>query len=403
MSLYRFPLLDDVENVELYRPGGYHPVNLNDVIGSRYKIIHKLGNGGFATIWLAKVLDEDRYVALKILMASVSASDEELPTLNKLQSQGANHPNIVHLQDFFTIEGPNGSHKCLVLDVVGPSLRQLRKHFFSNAMICNYIRQLAEGVTYMHSMGVCHGDLTDTNVLFELSNFNSWTITQVYQRLGQPRREKIRLRKGSSPGPSAPRKIVEAVQYDNVDEEWLSGGIRIADFGVCFLADCPPERLPTPVSFTAPEVFFQQKASTGSDVWALGCLIFQLRTSHLLFPAFFGQPGEAVGRIVQTLGSLPKDWQHRFVNCDLGDDHWFFNENKREFSLESQISKVEPKLTSDEAADFLSLLRGIFTYESDKRLSAQQIATHFGASRSEPSAEGLFKNGSDYEEPQPPL
>ncbi|KAH7369552.1 hypothetical protein BKA65DRAFT_353244, partial [Rhexocercosporidium sp. MPI-PUGE-AT-0058] len=53
--------------------GGYHPILLNDVVkDGQYTIIHKLGHGGFATVWLAQDMIEKRYVAIKILMAVAS-------------------------------------------------------------------------------------------------------------------------------------------------------------------------------------------------------------------------------------------------------------------------------------------------------------------------------------------
>lgn len=42
------------ECVEEYVVGGYHPVHLGDVFKKRYRIIRKLGNGSFSTVWLAK-------------------------------------------------------------------------------------------------------------------------------------------------------------------------------------------------------------------------------------------------------------------------------------------------------------------------------------------------------------
>lgn len=49
------------ENFLDYRPGGYHPVTLGDTLqDGRYKIHHKLGYGGFSTVWVAR---DSRHVA----------------------------------------------------------------------------------------------------------------------------------------------------------------------------------------------------------------------------------------------------------------------------------------------------------------------------------------------------
>jgi serine/threonine-protein kinase SRPK3 len=67
----------DTEDVEKYRRGGFHPVYLGDVYNERYKVVHKLGAGGFSTVWLARDEIEHRWFALKIFVAdylrSVSA------------------------------------------------------------------------------------------------------------------------------------------------------------------------------------------------------------------------------------------------------------------------------------------------------------------------------------------
>ncbi|XP_044715592.1 uncharacterized protein HRG_10773 [Hirsutella rhossiliensis] len=51
---YRQPQMACVEDVEKYVPGGYHPVDIGDVIHTgeqSYQIIHKLGHGGSSTVW----------------------------------------------------------------------------------------------------------------------------------------------------------------------------------------------------------------------------------------------------------------------------------------------------------------------------------------------------------------
>jgi hypothetical protein len=66
---------DDVEDIQRYTAGGFHPIRLGDVVSSHdastnspipntesparlYRILHKLGHGAFATVWLAEVLNQ---------------------------------------------------------------------------------------------------------------------------------------------------------------------------------------------------------------------------------------------------------------------------------------------------------------------------------------------------------
>jgi serine/threonine protein kinase len=66
---------EDLEPHLRYRPGGYHPVHLDDrLLEGRYRVLHKLGDGGFSTVWLCQDTQQPtpKYVALKILIASES-------------------------------------------------------------------------------------------------------------------------------------------------------------------------------------------------------------------------------------------------------------------------------------------------------------------------------------------
>jgi serine/threonine protein kinase len=43
------------EWVESYRPGGFHPVDIDDTFqAERYEIVRKLGHGSSSTVWLAQ-------------------------------------------------------------------------------------------------------------------------------------------------------------------------------------------------------------------------------------------------------------------------------------------------------------------------------------------------------------
>jgi len=368
----------DIEDIEKYTIGGYYPVNLYDVLNERYKIVHKLGHGGFSTVWLARDQREHRYVALKILVAS--ASDRDVVFLNHLKSHPSAHTNIVHLHDIFTIPGLGGLlHQCLVLSVVGPSLKKIimsdRK--LPKDLAHSAARQIARGVDYLHSMQICHGDLTDSNVLFRLKRFDAWSEDEIYKHLGSPSTAPLRPKSRGPPGAFGPSEVVQAIQYSNLDLALLNGTIQIIDFGESFFIDNPPSKiLGTPLSFLAPELMFGWRASVHSDIWALGCLIFELCASRELFFSFFGTNVEALSAIIHTLSPLPQEWRDRYYDRET-QLHGFFDPLKEQrHSLSFLVDKITPKLSPIESKNFLDLLHSILQYNPSSRLSIDQILKH---------------------------
>lgn len=119
---YRPPCMDEdeVEDVKKYVPGGYHPVDIGDQI-DEFVVIHKLGFGGFSTVWLVQSNTDNHYYTLKIICADV-------PRTHVVEKQVFEHlgvhnqSSIIQLIRSFDITGPNGIHSCLVLPVCGPSL-----------------------------------------------------------------------------------------------------------------------------------------------------------------------------------------------------------------------------------------------------------------------------------------
>lgn len=83
--------IKDCEDIEYYEPGGYHPVLLGDVYDDNsYKISHKLGSGGFSTVWLARDFQRDAWVALKCVKAKESAE------YDTRSSAIAEDPDLLH-------------------------------------------------------------------------------------------------------------------------------------------------------------------------------------------------------------------------------------------------------------------------------------------------------------------
>ena len=158
----------DVEHFERYRIGGYHPVVIGDTFqDGRYQVVQKLGFGGYSMVWLARDVKLGCYVALKIQVANKVALDAEksiLRMLNGIDSNNSSHPGrefIVRLLDEFIINGPNGEHLCLVLELARCSIAACQDDYatsmFSVEAARSITAQLILGISYVHSLGILHG------------------------------------------------------------------------------------------------------------------------------------------------------------------------------------------------------------------------------------------------------
>lgn len=167
------PYLQDfeIENYNGYRPGGYHPVHLGDILkDGRYTIIHKLGHGSFSTVWLVRDEAQGSLASLKILCADASkrTSGTELDVLRRLAAgSGKGKQFVLRYLDSFYHRGPNGEHLCVVTEVSGPSLATPLWGYtgpggadledLTPELAGAFLPQLAQGVEYLHSCGIVHG------------------------------------------------------------------------------------------------------------------------------------------------------------------------------------------------------------------------------------------------------
>ena len=209
---------------------------------SHYRILEQIGAGGMGVVYRAHDERLDRDVALKVLPTTAAIESDARKRFRKeaLMLSKLNHPNIATVHDFDTQDGTD----FLVEEFIdGLSLDvMLASGPLSDKEILNLGPQLAEGLAAAHEHGVIHRDLKPSNV----------RVT-----------------------PDARLKIL--------------------DFGLAVIlrGNASPTALTESLSETrgfagtfpymAPEQLLRGKLDARTDIWALGCVLYEMATGRRPF------------------------------------------------------------------------------------------------------------------------
>ncbi|MCJ1253632.1 hypothetical protein MMC24_001444 [Lignoscripta atroalba] len=310
----------EAEPMARYRYGGYHPVHLGDLLkNGRYKIIHKLGYGGYggySTVWLARDLEFQRYVTLKIAVSETTGKSKELRVFRRLSAGKLNnHPgsrHVLRLLDDFEHTGPNGTHICLAFDVLGPSVKARAERFGDGRLPGSIAREISRqallGLDCLHQQGVTHGDLHPGNILFAGPNQDARSKDELYQILGDPDIGEV-VRVDRKPlGHEVPRYLVSPASFPT---EALSSNpyVKLTDLGEAFVDHDRPETLHCPLVYRAPEVIFNDVWDCQVDIWSMGCTIFELVVGYPPFDNLQPNKDRLIQQMAESIGTLPEKWK----------------------------------------------------------------------------------------------
>lgn len=209
-----------------------HPHFLSESLEGKYELEHEIGRGGMATVFRARDLRHGRLVAIKIMHPELALAVGRERFLREIQlAAGLQHPNIVPVHDS---GDSNGVLYYVMPFVAGETLRHRldREKRLTVDDALRIAHELTSALGYAHARGVIHRDVKPENILL------------------------------------ADTSHAMVADFGIARAAYLARDDRLTATGVS---------LGTP-AYMAPEQALGEETDARADVWALGCLLFEMLT-----------------------------------------------------------------------------------------------------------------------------
>jgi serine/threonine protein kinase len=223
----------------------------DELLVGKYRILDLLGEGGLSRVFLARHVDNNWTVALKVIRPEVLTSQSgRQQFLQEMEAMARfDHPNIVQ---FLDVDQSGNNFYYAMEYVLGTDLRRLVRYAgpLPVPVAADFIRQVAFGLQHAHERSRVHRDIKPANLYLTNSKNTDGTPTD-----------------------------------DNL--------IKILDWGLSSLRppgkqdeqEGPAKSILGTIDYLSPEQAVNpQAAGIRSDIYSLGCTLYYLLTGQVPFP-----------------------------------------------------------------------------------------------------------------------
>ena len=240
----------NTEDIGYTTKDGRYNFKITESILNRYEVKRSLGKGAFGNVILCKDHKHNKNTALKIIKdipRFVKAAKNEIDILNTLYQNYCEDYNLVMINKYFTYN----SHIFIVFNVYYKNLYELTLAKKTDTKIVSYTNQLLKGLAFLDKFNIIHCDLKPENVM--------------------------------------------------TTDETLDN-IVIIDLGSSIRNNKKPLTYAQSRWYRSPEIItdYHRITTCKSDIWSLGCMIYELYTFR---PLFSGKTEiEQLDRYISLLG-----------------------------------------------------------------------------------------------------
>ena len=253
-------------SVDAVRPGSRPELMIGTMLGA-YKIAAHLGTGGMGQVYRARDTTLGRDVAVKILPAAFTSDPERQARFAREARVLAtlNHPNIGAIYGVEATEGLRG----IVLELVeGETLAdRIARGRLSVRDALTIARQVVEALDAAHEKGIIHRDLKPANV----------KVT--------------------------PQGVVKVLDFGLAKiEEGRAGAEQLSNSPTIPGGRTHEGALLGTAAYMSPEQARGLAVDKRTDIWAFGCVLYEMLTGHLAFA------GETLSDTIVAILEREPDW-----------------------------------------------------------------------------------------------
>jgi serine/threonine protein kinase len=234
---------------------------------SHYRLDEKIGAGGMGEVWRAADLTLGRPVAVKILPEAFSNDPQRLARFEREAKilASLNHPNVAVIHG---LHSDKGVHFLAMELVAGEDLsRRIGRGALPPAEAIGIARQLAEGLEAAHESGIVHRDLKPANIVV--------TLDGKVKVLDFGLAKAFEIDHAASPSAS------------------LSPTMTAATLAGVILGTA---------AYMSPEQARGLPADRRADIWAFGCVLYEMLTGRRPFD------GDTVSDTLASVLKTEPDW-----------------------------------------------------------------------------------------------
>ncbi len=269
-------------------------------VGTRlgpYEVLGSLGAGGMGEVYRARDTKLGREVALKILPEAFAADPERLARFEREAKTLAslNHPHIAQIYGFE--EGPAvGSGfsptRALVMELVeGEDLSQrIMRGAIPLDEVLPIARQIAEALEAAHELGIIHRDLKPANIKVRADGTVKVLDFGLAKAIGPAAFDSAQAGEG---GPHIQNASSGATITSPAMTRHRQGyGVAGTEVGVILGT----------AAYMAPEQARGKAVDRRADIWAFGCLVYEMITARRAFD------GETITDVLAAVVQRSPDW-----------------------------------------------------------------------------------------------